>query len=99
LSKWLTPRERVILDCLADGLSAREIARKLHITHPTAVKSRRKIARLVIDLGFASSKSQEEPGRRNDSPRSHSKNAKRSRSTRKNAPVPSDGVTEVAEVA
>src|SRR4051812_42308957 len=25
LSKWLTPRERAILDCLADGLGAREI--------------------------------------------------------------------------
>jgi len=55
LSKWLTPRENAILDCLADGLGAREIARKLNITHPTATRSRRKIAKLVIDLGLASS--------------------------------------------
>jgi RNA polymerase sigma factor (sigma-70 family) len=55
LSKGLTSRERAILDCLADGLGAREIARKLNITHPTATKSRRKIAKLVIELGFASS--------------------------------------------
>jgi RNA polymerase sigma factor (sigma-70 family) len=93
LSKWLTPRERVILDCLADGLSAREIARKLHITHPTAVKSRRKIARLVIDLGFASSKSQAEPAR--NGALSHSKSAKRNGAKRKSPPVPTHSVTEV----
>src|ERR1043166_370003 len=56
LSTRLTPREAAILDCLADGLGAREIARKLKITHPTAIKSRRKIARLVIELGFAGSR-------------------------------------------
>jgi len=94
LSKWLTPRERVILDCLADGLSAREIARKLHITHPTAVKSRRKIARLVIDLGFASSKSQAEPARRNGA-LPHSKSAKRNGAKRKSPPFPARGLTEV----
>jgi RNA polymerase sigma factor (sigma-70 family) len=53
LSKSLTIREKAILDCLADGLGAREIARKLQITHPTAIRSRRKIAKLVIDLGLA----------------------------------------------
>jgi len=55
LGKRLKPREKAILDCLADGLGAREIARKLKITHPTAIKSRRKIAKLVIELGFSSS--------------------------------------------
>jgi len=54
LSKRLSGRDRAILDCLADGLGAREIARKLKITHPTAIKCRRKIAKLVIELGFAS---------------------------------------------
>ena len=59
LSQRLTPREKAILDCLADGLGAREIARKLNISHPTAIKSRRKIAKLVIELGIASSAPQQ----------------------------------------
>src|SRR5439155_22772915 len=61
LSARLTPREKAILDCLADGLGAREIARKLKISHPTAIKSRRKIAKLVIELGFASSAKPKQP--------------------------------------
>src|SRR6266436_1039314 len=52
LSKSLTLREKAIQDCLADGLGAREIARKLPTPHPTALRSRRKIAKLVIQLGL-----------------------------------------------
>ena len=51
LSNQLSFRDHAVLDCLAEGLGAREIARKLNVAHPTAIKSRRKIAGLVMLLG------------------------------------------------
>jgi DNA-directed RNA polymerase specialized sigma24 family protein len=52
LSCRLTPFERSILDYLAEGLRAREIALKLKVTHPTVIKYRRRIAAQAIRLGI-----------------------------------------------
>src|SRR5919198_4337384 len=38
LYQWLDPPDRLILDCLADGLSAREIAAHLQLSHTAVVK-------------------------------------------------------------
>ena len=54
LSKHLTPREREVLACLADGLGVRDIARKLKFSHAAAIKHRRKIAGLALKFGIAS---------------------------------------------
>lgn len=54
LSKRLSPQEKSILNCLADGMGAREIAARLKLTHPTIIKYRRKIARLATQLGVSS---------------------------------------------
>ena len=51
LAKWLTPLERVILGCLADGLGAREIACRLNISHTSVIRYRRRIASLALRLG------------------------------------------------
>jgi DNA-binding CsgD family transcriptional regulator len=53
LSRQLTARERFILNCLAEGMGAREIAGKLKVSHPTVIKLRRKIAALAIKLGVS----------------------------------------------
>src|ERR1041384_3522972 len=45
LAPRLKPKERAVLNCLADGLSSIEIARKLKLSSPTVTKYRRKIAR------------------------------------------------------
>jgi DNA-binding CsgD family transcriptional regulator len=47
----LSPIEQVILNLLAQGLGAREIALQLKVSHPTIIKYRRKIATLAIRLG------------------------------------------------
>lgn len=52
LAKQLNPREQAVLTCLADGLGVRDIARRLRISHPTAIKYRRKIAALAVKLGI-----------------------------------------------
>ena len=52
LRRHLSPRERAILLCLAEGLRPREIARHLLLSHPTVNKCRRKIADLAIRLGI-----------------------------------------------
>jgi RNA polymerase sigma factor (sigma-70 family) len=54
LSQQLKPREQAVLACLADGLGARDIARRLRISHPTVIKYRRKIAGLTMKLGISS---------------------------------------------
>jgi DNA-binding CsgD family transcriptional regulator len=54
LSQRLSSQEKSILNCLADGLGAREIAARLKVTHPTIIKYRRKIARLALKLGVSS---------------------------------------------
>jgi DNA-binding CsgD family transcriptional regulator len=53
LSERLSSQEKSILNCLADGMGAREIAAKLKVTHPTIIKYRRKIARLATQLGVS----------------------------------------------
>lgn len=53
LSKQLTSQENFILNCLAEGMGAREIAAKLKVSHPTIIKHRRKIAGLALKLGVS----------------------------------------------
>ena len=48
----LTPFEQSILNHLAEGMGAREIAERMDVTHPTVIKYRRKIASLAIRLGI-----------------------------------------------
>jgi DNA-directed RNA polymerase specialized sigma24 family protein len=52
LSARLEERDMMILRGLASGQGAREIARALHVSHPSIVKRRQKIARLARRLGF-----------------------------------------------
>ena len=52
LSCRLTPFERTILNSLLDGMSAREIAARLEVTHPTVIKYRRRIAAHAVQLGI-----------------------------------------------
>jgi RNA polymerase sigma factor (sigma-70 family) len=52
LSKWLTPLEKQILSLGFDGLSSREIAIQLGLSHTTVNKYRRNIASLVSRLGL-----------------------------------------------
>jgi ATP/maltotriose-dependent transcriptional regulator MalT len=52
LSRRLSQRERTILEYLAEGRGAREIATKLKVTHPCVIKYRRKIAALALKLGI-----------------------------------------------
>jgi DNA-binding NarL/FixJ family response regulator len=53
ISASLKPRERAVLDCLADGLRSTEIARRLKLSPPTVTKDRRRIARMAIKFGVA----------------------------------------------
>ncbi len=52
LSQRLTRRERAVLDGLAAGLRLREVASHTHLSYPTALKYRRRIAWLVSQLGI-----------------------------------------------
>jgi DNA-directed RNA polymerase specialized sigma24 family protein len=52
LSGQLTAFERSILNLLAEGLGAREIAARLKVTHPTIIKYRRRIAAMAMRLGI-----------------------------------------------
>jgi DNA-directed RNA polymerase specialized sigma24 family protein len=54
LAEWLTPAEKVTLDQLAEGYGAREIARKLGVTHQAVVKRRQRIAALARRFGLES---------------------------------------------
>jgi hypothetical protein len=54
LGTHLRPRERGVLSGLADGLVLRDVAVKVKLSYPTALKYRRKIAALTIKLGIAS---------------------------------------------
>jgi DNA-directed RNA polymerase specialized sigma24 family protein len=56
LSNHLGPRERLVLGGLADGLVLREVACKLRLSYPTALKYRRRIAGLTIRLGISSTR-------------------------------------------
>jgi RNA polymerase sigma factor (sigma-70 family) len=53
LSNHLDWRGREILSCLADGLSAREIALKLKLSHTAVIKRRQGIAARACKLGLA----------------------------------------------
>jgi RNA polymerase sigma factor (sigma-70 family) len=50
LSRHLKPREKAVLDCLADGLGPREIGRELSISHTLVIRYRRRIASLLNNL-------------------------------------------------
>lgn len=50
LNPHLTPQERAVLVCLAEGLGPREIGRKLNLSHTMAIRHRRKIAALLNQL-------------------------------------------------
>ena len=50
LSNKLSPEENATLQYLIDGLSLREVSRRLNVTHPTIMKRQRKIARLADEL-------------------------------------------------
>jgi DNA-directed RNA polymerase specialized sigma24 family protein len=52
LSNWMPPIERQIVGYLADGLTIREIAGRLDVSHTAVIKHRRKIAVLAIKLGI-----------------------------------------------
>ena len=49
-SRRLSPREQAVLRCLVEGYRTGEIARHLKLSHPTVVKSRRKIAATLDEL-------------------------------------------------
>jgi len=55
LSKWLTPVEQQVLNLGVDGLSLREIAVRLGLSHTTVNKYRRNIAGLASRLGLEES--------------------------------------------
>lgn len=59
LTPHLSPQEREVLVCLAEGLGAREIGRKLNLSHTMAIRHRRKIAILFKRLGLQSSENPE----------------------------------------
>jgi len=50
LSRHLLPPEKAVLQCLAEGLGAREIGRKLKMSHTLVIQQRRKIASLLTRL-------------------------------------------------
>ena len=53
LAGFLTPHESALLGGLAEGLMLQDIALKLNLSYPTALKYRRKIAALLIKLGIS----------------------------------------------
>jgi DNA-binding CsgD family transcriptional regulator len=53
LAGHLRPRESAVLGGLAEGLVLHDIAVKLKLSYPTALKYRRKIAALAIRLGIS----------------------------------------------
>lgn len=61
LSRRLSSREQIILNHLADGLGAREIAGRMQVSHPVTIRGRRKIADLAIRLGISSQRAGSRP--------------------------------------
>ncbi len=53
LSRCLKPRESAVLGGLADGLALSEVAARVKLSYPTALKYRRKIAAVATKLGIA----------------------------------------------
>jgi len=64
LSQWLTPREKETLDCLLDGLSGRETAKRLNISHTLVNRHRSRIATLALRLGISPLRNGLDPDRR-----------------------------------
>jgi RNA polymerase sigma factor (sigma-70 family) len=52
LRQRLTIKQRAVLVHLADGLSSREIAAKLNVSHKAVIKCRRKIAAVALAAGI-----------------------------------------------
>jgi DNA-directed RNA polymerase specialized sigma24 family protein len=52
LAMWLTPLERQLLNCLAEGFGLREIAARLKLSHTSVIRCRRRIAALAVKLGI-----------------------------------------------
>jgi DNA-binding CsgD family transcriptional regulator len=52
LTRWLTPLERRILALLMQGFSLRETAFRLHLSHTTVAKHRRRMALVAGSLGI-----------------------------------------------
>src|SRR5262245_5019492 len=50
LKRHLSLQEQEVLDCLSDGMGAREISRKLKLSHTMVIRHRRKIASLFTRL-------------------------------------------------
>jgi DNA-binding NarL/FixJ family response regulator len=66
LAARLTPADQIVLAYLADGFGVEEIAAKLHCSHQSVSKRRRRIAREASKLGFepAPLRSKRHPRRR-----------------------------------
>jgi len=61
ISRRLKPKECAVLDCLADGLSTRDIAKRLNLSSPTVTKYRRNIAGFAFKLGIAEGRHRVQP--------------------------------------
>src|SRR6266536_2398760 len=64
LYQWLDPPDRLILDQLADGLSVREIASRLQLSHTAVIKRPRKIASVAVSLGLVPCSNPQVSGRK-----------------------------------
>lgn len=62
LTRWLTPSEKDILLCLLEGLSARETARRLNVSHTLINRHRSQIAAMASKLEIPPSRSRPELG-------------------------------------
>jgi len=61
LMQWLTQQEKETLRCLMDGLSARETAKRLNVSHTLVNRHRSRIANLALKLGIAPSPNKANP--------------------------------------
>src|SRR6266536_923893 len=64
LTSRLRPLESAVLKGLAEGMVLRDIALKLHLSYPTALKYRRKIAAMTMKLGIWPARWRRMSGRR-----------------------------------
>ena len=60
----LSPRERVVLGGLSEGLRPTEIVSEAGLSYPTVLKYRRNIASLTIKLGISQAAAEKEPNGR-----------------------------------
>lgn len=52
LANWLTPLERQVFGCLAEGFGVRETAGQLNVSHTCVIRQRRRIAAVALTLGI-----------------------------------------------